>query len=323
MSKKVNVGLIGMGNRGIGLLEGVFLGIDSVNIAAICDQYEDRAQKGAETVNKKLGITPLVTTDYMDVINSADVEAVIIMTSWESHVEIALASMKKGKPVGMEVGGAYSIEQCWDLVKTYEETKTPIMMLENACYGQGRLAILNMVKQGLFGEIIHCKGGYMHDLRSEIADGEKNRHYRLRNYLNRNCDNYPTHEIGPISRILNINYGNRMVKLNSVASKAAGLKEFIKTHRPDDEKLLNATFKQSDVVSTIITCAGGETINITLNTSLPRFYSRGIEVCGTKGMYSMEANAMFFDTPEDEEESFDMPTGNAGKYLEKYEHPIW
>ena len=323
MGKKVNLGLIGMGNRGMGLLEGVFLKINTVNITAICDVYEDRAEKGAEMVNKKIGITPFITTNYMDVINSDNVEAVIIMTSWESHSEIAIASMKAGKPVGMEVGGAYTIEECWELVKVYEETNTPIMMLENSCYGQKRLAVLNMVRQGLLGEIVHCKGGYQHDLRAEITDGEKSRHYRFRNYVNRNCDNYPTHEIGPISRILNINYGNRMVSLNSIASKSVGLKEFIKTHRQNDEKLLGTTFKQGDVITTIITCAGGETINITLNTSLPRFYSRGIEICGTKGMYSMEADAICFDTPEGDEESFSTPTGNAGEYLEKYEHPIW
>ena len=103
--------------------------------------------------------------------------------------------MKASKPVGVEVGGAYSVEQCWELVYAYEQTKTPVMLLENCCYDRRELMVLNMVRQGLFGEIVHCEGGYCHDLRDEISEGEQRRHYRLRNYLARNCENYPTHEL--------------------------------------------------------------------------------------------------------------------------------
>lgn len=323
MNKKLKVGLIGMGGRGIGMVKGVFLKINTTEVTAVCDLYPDRAEQGAKLISDKFGTNPMVTTNYMDVINNDDVEAVIIMSAWESHVEIALASMRAGKPVAVEVGCAYALEECWDLVKTYEETKTPIMMLENCCYGEKELMILNMVRKGLFGEIVHCKGGYQHDLRSEIADGEKNRHYRLRNYLNRNCHNYPTHEIGPISRILNINYGNRMVSLNSIASKAVGLKDFINTQRSDNEKLVNAKVEQGDVITTVIKCAHGETITLTLNTTLPRYYCRGLEVCGTGGIYSMEANAIFLDGPHTEEEEFSIPKDSADTYAAEHQHPIW
>lgn len=153
---------------------------------------------------------------------------------FESHIPIAIAAMKAGKYVAMEVGGAYSLDDCWELVRTSEETGMPCMLLENCCYGRREMMVLNMVKKGIMGDIIHCSGGYCHDLRQEIANGKENRHYRLRNYLNRNCDNYPTHELGPISKVLNINHGNRMVSLISVASRSQGLHDYIVANKGAD-----------------------------------------------------------------------------------------
>ena len=140
---------------------------------------------------------------------------------------------------------------------------------------------MNMVKQGLFGEIVHCSGGYCHDLRDEIAFGKEKRHYRLRNYLARNCENYPTHELGPIARVLDINRGNRMVSLSSTASGSAGLHEFILKNKPDDAELRDAEFAQGDIVTTVIKCERGETIVLTLDTTLPRSYDRAFTIRGT------------------------------------------
>jgi hypothetical protein len=179
-----------------------------------------------------------------------------------------------------------------------------------------------MVRKGLFGEIVHCKGGYRHDLRDEIAFGKENRHYRLRNYLNRNCENYPTHELGPIAKVLDINRGNRMVSLVSVSSKAAGMKEFIKAKKADDEELMNATFAQGDIVTTVITCAHGETILLTLDTTLPRSYSRDFSVQGTKGMYSEESDSIYVDGVTAHEWSHAATWGNA-KNFEEYHTTVW
>ena len=114
------------------------------------------------------------------------------------------------------MGAAYAIEDLWSLVNTYERTKTPFMMMENCCFGRKELMVLNMVRQGVLGEIVYCSGGYLHDLRDEITLGKENRHYRLENYRRRNAENYPTHELGPISKILNINRGNRLLTLSSL-----------------------------------------------------------------------------------------------------------
>lgn len=324
--KEIKLGFIGYGCRGKDLMEQVVLPLGMAEVTAVCDLYTDRAEAAGKTVEEKTGKNPSVYTDFMDVINDDNVNTIVIATSWEWHVDIAVEAMKAGKAVGCEVGGAYSVEQCYKLISAYEETKTPFMFLENCCFGKREMMALNMVKKGLFGEVIYCRGGYHHDLRYEVADGIKNRHYRFRNYLSRNCENYPTHEIGPIAKVLDINHGNRMISLSSFASKSAGLTDFIKRKRSDDEFLNKQTFAQSDVIVTNIKCARGETITITLDTTLPRFYSRDFTVRGTMGMYEEATDSIFLDREEDIKHDFDWRkecSGNAEKYEEEYLHPVW
>lgn len=324
--KKIRVGFIGLGARGHDLLRDIVLAMEDVDVVAVCDNYEDRARVGAEIVKQARGMDVACEVDYCRVIDHPEVEAVIIATAWESHVEIALYAMRAGKAAAMEVGGAYCLQDCWDLVDTYEQTKTPFMFLENCCYGRRELMVRHMVEQGVFGTICHCSGGYHHDLRAEISCGEENRHYRLRNYLTRNAENYPTHELGPIAKILKIHHGNRMVSLTSTASRAEGLHEYIKKTRPADDALQQAVFAQGDVVTTVIRCANGETITLTLDTTLPRYYCRGFTVRGTKGMYEEATDSIFLDCEEDRRDDFvwlKKRCGNAGNYEAEYEHPIW
>lgn len=320
--KKIKFGVIGLGHRGKGLLKVILMNMPTVEVTAVCDLYEDRVQEGIDIVKKATGNAAYGTTDAHELINRPDVEAVFIYSAWESHIPLAIECMKASKPVGVEVGGAYSVEQCWELVHTYEKTGTPIMLLENCCYDRRELMVLNMVRQGLFGEIVHCEGGYCHDLRDEISEGEQNRHYRLRNYLARNCENYPTHELGPIAKVLNINRGNRFVKLASFASKSAGLNEYINANMPENEKLKNAHFAQGDVVTTVITCAGGQTIRLTLDTTLPRYYSRQFTVRGTKGMYEEVTDSVYLDG-DGKHFKWKEEWGNGKTYAEKYDHEIW
>lgn len=325
MKERLKLGLVGFGNRGTGLLQGVLIPMSEVDVdlCAVCDLYEDRAENAAKLVEEACGVRPLCTTDYHEVVN-ADVDAIIVMTAWESHIEIAIAAMKAGKPVAMEVGGAYSVEDCWDLVHTSEETGMPCMLLENCCYGKRELMVLNMVKRGLFGELVACEGGYLHDLREEVATGEEKRHYRLRNYLNYNRENYPTHELGPIAKVLGINDGNRMVSLVSMASCARGLNAYVADRYGAAHPLAAAEFKQGDVVKTVIRCAGGQLITLTLDTTLPRSYSRDFTVRGTKAAY-FESNDSVFVDRQDEEFEFDGKGlwGSAEKYEEEYLHPLW
>lgn len=324
MENKLRLGMVGMGCRGYEVMKTV-LGVDGVALTCVCDLYPDRTEKARAKAEKMQGFSPRVTDDWHTMTDKKELDAVLVTCSWEPHIEMAVAFMEAGIPVGVEVGGAYSVEDCFRLVRTFERTGTPVMLLENCCYGRYELMVMNMAEQGLFGEIVHCEGGYRHDLRREITFGKENRHYRLRNYLARCCENYPTHELGPISQILHINRGNRMLSLVSVASKAKGLHDYIGRTENADRSLLERDFAQGDVVTTIIKCANGETVTLTLDTTLPRAYSRQFTVQGTRGMYSEENNSVYLDTDHDESMHFSWKKqwNNAESYLESYEHPIW
>ncbi len=325
MKDKVKLGVIGLSGRGMSLMKDVLLHMSDVEILAVCDLYEDRIQNAFDAVVEMKGNKPFCTQDYKEVTRMDGLDAVIVSTAWESHIPISIDAMLHGKYVGMEVGGAYSLDDCFELVRVSEETGVPCMLLENCCYDRAELMVLNMVKQGIFGEVVHCSGGYHHDLRNEIAYGKENRHYRLRNYLGRNCENYPTHELGPIAKVLNINRGNRMLSLTSVASKSAGLHQYIIDKKGENDELANKTFAQGDIVTTTISCANGETIVLTLDTTLPRTYSRGFTVRGTKASYFEATKSFYIDSEHYPKYEFDGSPlwGNEKEYYEKYDHPLW
>ncbi len=325
--EKIKVGFIGLGARGSGLIKTV-LACEQADVVAVCDKEQDRIQLGIDTVKEIRGTTPDGYSDYMDILKRDDVQAVVIVSSWDEHIRMAIQAMKHGKITAMEVGGSYEIEECWELVRTYEETKVPIMMLENCCYDEFELLITALARAGKFGQISHAHGAYRHDLRNEILGGKVNRHYRLKNYMLRDAENYPTHELGPIAKILDINRGNRFVSVCSMSSKAQGLEAFSYTDKNPDKSLTGQKFKQGDITSTIIKCANGETITLTLNTCLPTYYSREIELYGTKGLCRQEENMIMLEDDVDLEEcwitkdTIKKHIDNADKYRE-FLHPVW
>lgn len=327
MHKTVRVAMIGMGERGKQLMDPL-LKMKDVQVVAVCDAYEDRTAAAAETVKKECGSAPFMSQDYKEVLSHGDVDVAVISTSWQYHIAIAIEAMKQGVFAAMEVGGTYDLQECYDLVQAYEQTKTPFFFLENCCYGHRELMCLNMARAGAFGEIVHCDGAYKHDLRKEVSYGKENRHYRLPHYIHHNCENYPTHDLGPIAKILGINRGNRMLRLVSVASKARGLAQYIRDNKPDDAELLNTEFRQGDIVTTVITCENGETITLTLDTTLPRIYSRNFTVHGTKGMYQEDGDYVFLekDLKVDIAEIDTDPQKiwkNADEYAKVYDNDLW
>ena len=322
----LRLGVIGLGQRGNNWIKAVLADMQGISVTALCDLYTDRIDECAAMLVEKHPDTEIFkTTDYRELVNSDSVDAVLCFTAWETHVPISIYSMRAGKPVGCEVGGAYSVEECWELVRAHEETGTKFMLLENCCYGRRELMVLNMVERGFFGRVVHCTGGYHHDLRKEVAFGNENRHYRLRNYLSRNCENYPTHELGPIARVLGIGHGNRMVSLTSTASLSAGLHDYIARNKSDDTELMNAHFAQGDMITTVIKCARGETITLQLDTTLPRYYTRDFTVHGTRALYEDRTDSIFEDGKHEHDEWKwrERGIGNVKDYLDEYEHPIW
>lgn len=317
-------GYIGLGNRGFDVLKKITECYKNIEIVAVCDLLEERVEAAKKIFADSDIRMPFFTTEEEEFFK-VKMDGVFIMTSWETHVSLAIKAMKKGIRPGIEVGGAYCLQECFDLLRTYEETGIHVMMLENCCYGRTELAVLKMVREGLFGEIIHCEGGYHHDLRHGVAYGVQRKNYRLRNYITRNCENYPTHELGPISKVLNINRGNRLVQLNSIASKSRGLSLYVKEHPEDLPHLQDTIFHQGDIITTIITCANGETITLSLDTTLPRYYSRGFTVRGTQGAYFEENDSVFFDTEENEQFhlQWHKKYRNGVEMREEHKHPLW
>ena len=323
MKEFVNIGMIGISGRGSGMLREL-LKCDGVRVPAVCDKYEDRAENGKKIVEEATGTTPDVYLDHKELLARDDLDAVFVATTWITHARIAIDAMRAGKHVAMEVGGAASVEECWQMVRASEETGKFCMLLENCCYDRKEMAIFNMVKQGIFGEIIHMQGGYQHDLRDEISLGRENRHGRLYNFQLRNGELYPTHQLGPISKVLEINRGNRYLSVSSFATKSRGLNLWIKENKGEDYDLANYPFNQGDIVTTVLRCANGETVVLTHDCSLPRHYSRAYRVQGTKGLYMEDGNTLFIEgLTKHEEGNWMHPGENFDNYLEQFEHPLW
>ncbi len=323
----LKIGVVGYGCRAVEQIR--LLGkMQDVRILAVCDKYEDRARAAAEAAPGAAW-----SVDYRDMLRMDEIEAVIIMTDWLTHIPIAIDAMKAGKQVAMEVGGASSIDECWQLVRCAEETGRTCMLLENCCYGEVELAMINMIRRGVFGDIVQCQGAYAHDLRDEIGMGDVNRHYRLDNFLHRNGELYPTHELGPIMRYLKIGNGNRMTSLVSMATCSRGLHQWLKEHRAGTA-LESAPVNEGDIVTTMIKCANGETILLSHDCTLPRPYSRGGVIRGTKGLWMEDNHSIYIegasprDFDDDPSHVWKEPTvehtwESEKPWLKKYRHPLW
>lgn len=327
--KKVRLGIIGLGVRTEVLLVSL-RSASNIEIAAVCD-ISDKAIAKIMNILKADNQEPAVYKDYRELLERGDIDAVMAPTSWAAHLPIAADAMKAGKYVAIEVGGASSTDELWNLVRASEETGAHCMMLENCCYGRVELMILNMVRQGVFGELIHCAGGYEHDLRDMLGEHLEDGYERTIHNRYRNCDLYPTHQLGPIAKILGINRGNRFMSLTSTASKSRSQQAYNRNLYGRNSPQSEIVFNKGDVVTTVITCARGETITLTHSISLPRPYSRNGRVQGTKGIWSEDCDGIYIDGISPSVEKIDV-AGNpylshdwdpVSKYHEQYEHPLW
>jgi Predicted dehydrogenases and related proteins len=315
----VKLAVIGNGGRGTGHVC-TLASMKDVDLVAVCDIYEDRVQNSKKAAEDIQGIKVRAYTDYKKMIADGDIDGVVIASSWESHGYTAAACLNAGIYAAVECGGACSIDECWQIVRAYERTGAHCMFLENCCYGREEMTLLRMIKEGMFGEIVHLQGGYEHDLRQEVSFGHENRHYRYDNYHYRCAELYPAHGLGPMSKYIDINRGNRMLTLVSMASKARGLHEYIVKNKGADSPYAKADIKQGDIVNTLIKCANGETMLLTHDTTLPRPYSRAGRIQGTKGLW-MEDKAALHLEGRSEGESWE----SFSNYMDDpaFEHPLW
>jgi hypothetical protein len=335
---KIKIGLIGTGLRGQNHLD-LLLRRADVELVAICD-IDDRMLTSAKGMITKAGqkIPQVITGDvyaWKKLLEIKGLDAVIIATPWEWHKPMVIGALEAGvKYVGTEVIVGITLEDHWDVVKAAEKYNGHVMMLENVCYRRDVMAVLNMVRQGLFGELIHLQGGYQHDLREVkfndgvnpyghgVEFGEKGfseARWRTNHSVYRNGDLYPTHGVGPIANYININRGNRFLSLCSFSSKARGLHNHIVKQGGENHPNATVKFKLGDVVTTSINCFNGETILLQHDTDLPRPYSLGFRVQGTEGLWMDVNNGLYLEGKAAKPHTWDTATS----WLEKYDHPLW
>ena len=289
---KVRIGIIGLGMRGPGAVERMSF-IEGVEIKALCDQYPDRVVASQKILEKK-GLPK--ATDYSgskdawkELCNREDIDLVYITTPWSLHTPMAVYAMLHGKHAATEVPAAQTIEECWQLVETSEKTKKHCMMLENCCYDFFELLTLNMARNGMFGELVHAEGAYIHDLRSLNFDKKGYAEmWRLKENASRNGNLYPTHGLGPVAQCMNINRGDQMDYLVSMSSNDFIMRAIAKERAATDDFYKEFKDKQyrGDMNTTVIKTVKGKTIMVQHDVSSPRPYSRIHLISGTKGIAS-------------------------------------
>jgi predicted dehydrogenase len=318
----VRMGFVGVGHQGTSHV-GNFLKIPGVEIRAICDVDGGRAARAQRLVVDAGQPEPRLYTrgpvDYQRMIDQEEIDLVFNATHWDLHAPVLLYGMRSGKHVATEVPFAVTLDECWELVETAEATRRHCVMMENCCYDRTEMMILNMVRNGLFGELLHAEGGYLHDLRElKLTDFYYDR-WRVKHSIARNGDLYPTHGIGPIAQWLDINRGNQFEYLVSVGSPSRGLNLWAAEHIGTESPEAKQKYALSDVVDTLIRTRNGPTILLTHDTNLPRPYSRRIVLQGTRGLvrkYPDEKIHIEGRSPAHRWEA-------TPEYLKAYEHPIW
>ena len=333
----VSIGFIGVGGHGHHLIEHA-LKVKDVTVKAICDIKKENLERGRNMVKKATGLRPSGYGEheyiYREMLEKEDLDGVIIATPWRWHIPMAIDAMKSGAYAAVEAGPASTVKECWDLVETAESTGLHAMLLENHCYDRWNMAILNMIRKGLFGELLHCHCGYEHDLRGRIVTGKgtgisreevAGGDYRTLQNLKRNGDLYPTHGIGPVSQCLDIHRGNRFTSLVSMSTKSAGLKLWAEENLDSDHPARDFNWQMGDIVTTMIRCYNGETVVMNFDTRAPRPYSNMRRVQGTKGIWLQDGNAFSLDKSVIyiEGKSSHHQWEPFASYQKKYEHPLW
>lgn len=317
----VRVGFVGVGGMGSVHVQNL-LEIEGVELVAVADIRPAHAERAADWAVEKGRPAPTLYTrgerDFERMCGEEDLDLVYNATPWRWHVPICLEAMRTGSHSATEVPAATSIEDCWALVETAEAQAKHCVMMENVNYGRSELMVLNMVRQGLLGEILHAEGGYLHDLRgikfSEEGEGLWRRDWATK----RNANLYPTHGLGPVANCLDINRGDRFERLVSFSSPSRGLQEWARTHYPEGHPKRRERYVLGDVNVSLIHTALGKTIFVGHDTNLPRPYSRIHTVQGTRGLFQGYPDRVYVEGRSD-----DHAWDEVEVWRDEFEHPLW
>jgi len=298
---RVRVGLVGVGSRGTWLLS-LLLGIEGVEVRAVCDIIPERVAKAQEKVAAAGQAKPQGyargETDFQRLCETEELDLVVNATRpWKWHVPICVAAMQAGKHAATEVPAAETIEGCWQLVETAEKTRKYCVMLENCCYFREVMLVHNILRQGLFGELRHCEEGYQHYVgRPRPATTQRPPEDKVRT-----ANSYPTHPIGPVAQWMDINRGNRFDYLVSMSADGTGGN------------------RRADINTSLIRTARGQTITLYYDTKLPRPYDLIYRVQGTRGIAMATADRIYIEGRSPKPNTWEpMET-----YYKEFEHPLW
>ncbi|WP_028773083.1 Gfo/Idh/MocA family protein [Shewanella waksmanii] len=321
----VRVGFIGVGQRGIGHVKH-FCHLDGVAITAICDTDDKVLNRAVSAVKEANLPVPETYTGsdyaYRDMLARDDIDIVIISTPWKWHAPMAIDTMESGKHAFVEVPLALSVEECWQIVDTAERTQKNCMMMENVNYGRDELMVLNMVRQGVFGELLHGEAAYIHELRWQMKELEsKTGSWRTHWHTKRNGNLYPTHGLGPVSQYMNINRGDRFDYLTSMSSPALGRQLYAQREFAADHPRNQLNYINGDINTTLIKTKLGRTIMVQHDTTTPRPYSRHNLIQGTNGVFAGFPNRIALE--QGGSGDFHKWDTDMSTWYAKYDHPLW
>lgn len=316
---KVRVGIVGVGGRGMSLM-GNLLDIANVQITAVCDIVPQKVEAAQKQVARKGQPAPAPfsknETDFENLCKRDDIDVVYIASPWEWHTPMAVCAMNNGKHATIEVPAAITLDECWQLVDAAERTQRHCMMLENCCYGEIEMLVLNMCRQGLFGELTHGECGYIHPAAESILSTAPSSVWRRKHLMRLNGNVYPTHGLGPVAQYMGIHKGDRFERLVSMSSPSRSL-AMLRDKLPADDPRRSERYLCGDMNTSLIQTARGRSIMVQCDMATPRVYSRINMICGTMAAFcDYPPRIHFRGTPEGWET-------DMAPYQQKHTHPLW
>ncbi|PYR55920.1 MAG: hypothetical protein DMF85_18145 [Acidobacteria bacterium] len=318
----VRIGYVGVGGQGSVHVRNL-LNIPGVRIAALCDIVPEKVERASKWVVDAGQPKPAAYTrgphDFERLCETEDLDLVYTATPWEWHVPVCTAAMKNGKHAATEVPAAMSLDDCWRLVEDAEKFRKHCLLMENCNYDRMEMMVLNMVRQGVFGEVLHGEGGYLHDLRDIKFADQGEGLWRRAWATKMNANVYPTHGLGPLANCMDINRGDRFDYIVTVAGPSRGLQLFAAEHLPADSPKRSERYVLGDVNVSLIKTANGRTLVVSHCTNLPRPYSRVHLLQGTKGLFQGYPSRVYVEGRSKRKDQWD----DANDWLAEYEHPLW
>lgn len=319
----VRIGIVGTGNRGTSLLQAL-LQVGGVTFPALCDIDRNNLAR-AQKIVVDAGLPEPAgyfehEASFQELTARDDLDAVIIATPWNWHTPMAVSAMQNGKYVGVEVPCALTLDQCWGLVTVSEKTGMPCMMLENWSFRRDNLAVLNMIRQGLLGEIVHCHCAHSHDCIDHwFFDSEGNIRWGGEFLIHHNRDQYPTHSLGPVLSWMDINCGDAFATLTSTSTSSKGINAYFTRKFGPDHPNAKQEYEQGDIVTSVVKTHGGKTIVINYDMQLPRPYDNRWLIQGTLGLYNEQRNAVYVTGRSPEYHQWEP----FGPYQDEFDHAWW